>query len=131
MSVVQANEITYELHSLGWKAFQNLCATITGEIWGQVIQTFFDSQDGGRDGAFHGEWIRKDGESFSGSFTVQCKFTAKADTHTILSDLKDELTKAARLAEKGLSDNYILFSNAKLTGLNEEKIRQAFENILA
>lgn len=126
---MQANEITYELHSLGWKAFQNLCATITGEIWGQVIQTFFDSQDGGRDGAFHGEWIGKQGESFSGSFTVQCKFTAKADAHTILSDLKDELTKAARLAEKGLSDNYILFSNAKLTGLNEEKIRQAFENI--
>jgi len=129
MSKVQANEITYELHSLGWKAFQNLCATITGEIWGQVIQTFFDSNDGGRDGAFHGEWIGKNGESFSGSFTVQCKFTAKADTQTTLSSLSDELIKAERLAKKGLSDNYILFSNAKLTGLNEEKIRQAFENI--
>lgn len=129
MSVVQANEITYELHSLGWKAFQNLCATITGEIWSQVIQTFFDSYDGGRDGAFHGEWISKSGESFSGSFTVQCKFTAKADAHIKLSDLKDELLKASRLSKKGLSDNYILFSNAKLTGSNEEKISQEFTNI--
>ena len=55
MSTVQANEITYELHTLGWKAFQNLCATITAEIWSQEIQTFADSRDGGRDMAFHGE----------------------------------------------------------------------------
>jgi hypothetical protein len=26
---VQAAEVTYELHTLGWKAFQNLCVTIT------------------------------------------------------------------------------------------------------
>jgi len=128
-SKVKAGEVTYELHSLGWKAFQNLCATITGEIWGQVIQTFFDSNDGGRDGAFHGEWVAKNGESFSGSFTVQCKFTSKPDATIVLSSLKEELTKATRLAEKGLADNYILFSNAKLTGLNEEKIRKAFEEI--
>lgn len=129
MSKTQANEVSYELHSLGWKAFQNLCSTITGEIWGQTIQTFFDSNDGGRDGAFNGEWVSKDGETFSGSFTVQCKFTAKADAHTKLSDLQEEIKKAKRLAEKGLSDNYILFTNAKLTGTNEEEIREAFEKI--
>ena len=129
MSTTQANEITYELHSLGWKAFQNLCATITAEIWGQEIQTFADSRDGGRDGAFHGEWVSEDGESLSGSFAVQCKFTAQADKRIKLSDLKDELQKVRRLAGKGLSDNYILFTNSKLTGENEEKIREAFENI--
>lgn len=129
MSTVQANEITYELHSLGWKAFQNLCATITADIWGQEIQTFADSRDGGRDGAFHGEWVSKDAESLSGSFAVQCKFTAQAGKLIKLSDLTDELGKARRLAEKGLSDNYILFSNSKLTGENEEKICEAFENI--
>ena len=53
---VQASEVIYELHSLGWKAFQNLCVTITADIWGQVVQSFFDSHDGGRDGAFHGSW---------------------------------------------------------------------------
>ena len=124
---VQAGEVTYELHSLGWKAFQNLCVTITGEIWGQVVQSFFDSHDGGRDGAFHGTWKPMGGESFQGSFTAQCKFTAKADRTLQLSDLKDELAKAQRLASHGLADNYILFTNARLTGTTEEEIRATFE----
>ncbi len=129
MSKVQATEITYELHSLGWKAFQDLCSTIVAEIWGQTIQTFFDSHDGGRDGAFHGEWLKQNGECFTGSFTVQCKFTAKQGALIKLSDLNDEFKKAERLVKKGLSDNYILFSNAELTGSNEEKIREKFESI--
>lgn len=126
---VQATEVTYELHSLGWKAFQNLCVTLVGEVWGQVVQSFFDSHDGGRDGAFQGTWSPGAGESFQGSFTAQCKFTAKADKTLQLSDLKDELSKAQRLASHGLADNYFLFTNARLTGASEEKIRRAFEGI--
>ena len=95
---VQGGEVTYELHSLGWKAFQNLCVTVMSEVWGQVVQSFFDSHDGGRDGAFHGTWIPVTGESFQGTFTAQCKFTAKADKCLQLSDLKDEFAKAKRLA---------------------------------
>ena len=121
----QATEVAYELHTLGGKAFQNLCVTITGEVWGQTGQSFFDSHDGGRDGAFHGMWKPKDGESFEGSFTAQCKFTAKADKQLQLSDLKDELSKAKCLAARGLSDNYFLFTNARLTGVAEATIREA------
>ncbi|RLA49743.1 MAG: hypothetical protein DRR42_15025 [Gammaproteobacteria bacterium] len=123
---VQGAEVTYELHSLGWKAFQNLCVTVMGEVWGQVVQGFFDSHDGGRDGAFHGTWAPVNGESFCGAFTAQCKFTAKADKCIKLPDLKDDLAKAKRLAKKGLADNYILFTNARLTGSNDAEIRQAF-----
>jgi len=126
---VQAGEITYELHSLGWKAFQSLCVTLTGEVWGQVIQSFFDSHDGGRDGAFHGTWKPTVGEVYEGTFTTQCKFTAQANKCLHISDLKDELAKAERLAERGLADNYFLFTNARLTGLNEEEIRAKFESI--
>ncbi|MGE4557571.1 MAG: hypothetical protein AB7D07_12195 [Desulfovibrionaceae bacterium] len=129
MATVQANEITYELHSLGWKAFQNLCATIVADIWGQTVQIFFDSHDGGRDGAFSGQWVTKRCETFSGSFTVQCKFTAKKDSIIKLSDLAVEFEKAERLANKGLSDNYFLFTNAKLLGTEDEKIRKKFESI--
>jgi hypothetical protein len=125
----QAAEVAYELHTLGWKAFQNLCVTITGEVWGQTVQSFFDSHDGGRDGAFHGMWRPKDGEAFEGSFTAQCKFTAKADKQLQLADLKDELKKAKRLAARGLSDNYFLFTNARLTGAAEEKIRRGFQQV--
>lgn len=129
MSSAQANEVTYELHSLGWKAFQNLCATIVAEIWGQTIQTYFDSNDGGRDGAFSGEWEAKNGDVFSGSFVVQCKFTAKSDALIKIGDLTDELNKTQRLSQKGLCDNYFIFTNARLTGVNDEEIRARFEGI--
>ncbi|MFM4911382.1 hypothetical protein ACEUCM_20425 [Aeromonas dhakensis] len=129
MSKVQANEVNYELHSLGWKAFQNLCSTIVSEIWGQTVQIFFDSQDGGRDGAFNGHWENREGELYTGTFTVQCKHTTKSDSIIKLSDLASELEKAKRLAKRGLADNYFLFSNSKLTGINEEAIRLEFEKI--
>jgi len=129
LSSAQANDVTYELHSLGWKAFQNLCVTVVSEIWGQTVQSFFDSHDGGRDGAFQGIWNVGDDEVYSGSFTVQCKFTSKPNDHVKLSDLADEIIKAKRLASIGLADNYFLFSNARLTGKNEESIRLAFESI--
>jgi hypothetical protein len=125
-STAQASEVTYELHTLGWKAFQGLCATICGEIWGQTIQTFFDSSDGGRDGAFNGMWRPQRGEAFAGSFTVQCKFTAKRDKQLALSDLHDELQKAARLAKRGLSDNYIVLTNAHVKGTTAERIEEIF-----
>ncbi|MEE9691946.1 hypothetical protein [Aeromonas hydrophila] len=129
MSKVQANEVNYELHSLGWKAFQNLCSTIVSEIWGQTVQTFFDSQDGGRDGAFNGHWENREGELYTGTFTVQCKHTTKSDSIIKLSNLASELEKAKRLAKRGLADNYFLFSNSKLTGINDEAIRLEFEKI--
>src|SRR5476651_2161468 len=98
---VQASEVTYELHTLGWKAFQNLCVSIAAEVWGQTVEGFFDSGDGGRDGAFYGNWKSTSGEQFDGNFAVQCKFTARANKQLKPSDLDDELAKAERLAERG------------------------------
>lgn len=125
----QAAEVTYELHTLGWKAFQTLCVAIVGETWGQTVQSFFDSRDGGRDGAFHGTWKSKTGEVFDGSFTVQCKFTSKQDKQIQVSELKEELAKAKRLASRGLADNYFLLTNARLSGSSEEELRIAFESV--
>lgn len=129
MSLIQANEVSYELHTLGWKAFQNLCVTIVSDVWGQTVQVFFDSHDGGRDGAFQGTWKDEKGKLYEGSFTVQCKFTSSSTKIIKLSDLSDEVEKAKRLASKGLAHNYFLFTNAKLTGNNEEKIKKEFESI--
>jgi hypothetical protein len=44
----------YDLHNVGWNSFQQLCLTITGEILRQTVESFLDSGDGGRDGAFTG-----------------------------------------------------------------------------
>jgi energy-coupling factor transporter ATP-binding protein EcfA2 len=126
-SAVMSN-VTYELHSLGWKAFQQLCVSITAEIWGQTVQAFSDTKDGGRDGAFHGSW-KSGSKILEGSFTVQCKFTAKKSSSLSISDLTDELKKAKRLAGRGLADNYFLFTNTILTGTSEELVREAFLKI--
>jgi hypothetical protein len=128
-SKTQAPETCFELHTLGWKAFQNLATTIVGEVFGQTVQTFFDSRDGGRDGAFHGTWKPTASESFFGSFTVQCKFSAKPGKQLSLADVSGELAKAARLAKRGLTDNYLLFTNAHITGSNDEKLQEAFTAI--
>lgn len=125
----QAGEVTYELHSLGWKAFQQLCVTIISEVWGQHVQSFSDSNDGGRDGAFHGAWSPKSGELLNGSFTVQCKFTSQPGKRLAFSDLSDELAKAKRLAARGLANNYFLFTNAGLTGSADENLHAAFKAI--
>ena len=96
---------------------------------GQTYETFFDSNDGGRDGAFRGSWTPQKGESLSGSFTVQCKFTASPDKHLGLADLSEEIQKAERLAAQGLAENYLLFANHKLTGMAEERITERFHGI--
>jgi hypothetical protein len=114
---------------LGWKAFQQLCVSVASDIWGQTVQGFFDSHDGGRDGAFYGTWTSNKGETFTGNFTVQCKFSQKPDRRLTLTSLKDELEKAARLASRGLADNYFLFTNMQLTGTTDETVRAAFEAI--
>jgi hypothetical protein len=124
-ATVVAHPTTYQLYSLGWKAFQQLCVSVAAEVWGQTVQGFFDSRDGGRDGAFYGSWTSIKGETFTGSFTVQCKFSQKSGSTLSLSALSDELKKAARLASRGLADNYFLFTNMQLTGIADEDIRTA------
>lgn len=126
---VQASEVSYELHSLGWKAFQQLCVSIVSEVWGQIVQGFFDSHDGGRDGAFHGMWCAPGGKLLEGAFVVQCKFSSNPNKTLRFADLTEELEKAQRLAAQGLADNYVLFTNLRLTGRTDEKLRAAFEAI--
>jgi hypothetical protein len=126
-TAAQAYEISYDLHTLGWKAFQDLCATITSEIWGQTVQVFFPSHDGGRDGAFSGNWKPNGNEALSGSFTVQCKFSSKRDNRLTLQQLADELNKAKRLAARGLAKNYFVMTSNSITGTEDEEVRRAFE----
>jgi hypothetical protein len=128
-SQIQASNVTYELHSLGWKAFQDLCASITAEVLGQTVQVFLLSKDGGRDGAFQGNWKSSKTDIFSGCFTVQCKFTSKKDALLEAASLDDELQKAERLASKGLADIYILMANHAVSGVVEEQIRTRFLEI--
>lgn len=120
---LKMNNKDFELHRLGWQAFQDLCVAIVEEQHNQPVQTFLPSNDAGRDGAFRGRWDR----AVTGQSTIQCKFTSKKGERLTLSLLKDELPKAKRLASLGLADDYIIITNHTITGASELKIRQAFE----
>lgn len=116
----------FDLHNLGWNSFQQLCLTITREILGQTVEAFLDSNDGGRDGAFTGNWKKSKHEDFSGRFVIQCKFTNRRNYALKTSDLSDEIPKTKRLIAAGHCDSYVLMTNASLSGRRDEEIKELF-----
>jgi hypothetical protein len=116
----------YDLHNLGWSSFQQLCLTVSREILGQTVQSFLDSGDGGRDGAFKGTWKPNVREELTGRFVIQCKFTSRSNYVLRPSDLTDEVAKVKRLVAKGLCDSYVLMTNAGLPGKRAEDIETLF-----
>lgn len=127
--VVAPGEPSFELHTLGWRAFQDLCAGVLRAVWGQSAQAFADSNDAGRDGAFYGVWHNPPDKAgvhdyLRGPFVLQCKHTKKADSTLSESDLEDEFGKVVGLVERGLCRSYVLMTNARVTGNSEEKIRE-------
>ena len=119
----------YDLRSLGWNSFQQLCHTITREILGQTVESFLDSHDGGRDGAFTGNWVATGQEDLSGPFVIQCKFTSRANYSLKPSDLSDEVEKAALLVERGICKSYVLMTNAGVSGTRASKISELFKAV--
>ncbi|GLZ38519.1 hypothetical protein [Actinokineospora sp. NBRC 105648] len=117
---------SFELHTLGWRAFQDLVAFILGELLGQSVQPFADSNDGGRDGAFYGTWkpcpeLGID-NLLSGPIVVQCKHTTNAGGTLSKSMLADEFDKIRKLVADGICESYVLVTNARVTGNSEKDI---------
>jgi hypothetical protein len=119
----------FNLHTLGWHSFQQLCLSVSREVLGQTVQSFLDTNDGGRDGAFSGIWSRKNSEALSGRFVIQCKFTSRIGYTLVPSDVAEELVKVKRLVSNGECDVYILMTNAGVSGQTENKLKQKFRDI--
>ena len=112
--------MSYNLTQLGWKSFQDLACAIIAEVLKRPVQTFLGSNDGGRDGAFLGTWTGNDGDTAKS--TIQCKFISKPDATLGLASLKEELPKAAKLAKQGLADDYVIVTNAGVSGEADAQI---------
>jgi hypothetical protein len=126
--VVASGPPSFELHTLGWRAFQDLCAAVIRTVWGQSACSFADSNDAGRDGAFYGIWhdnLSATGlqDVPGGPFVLQCKHTKKVGSTLSESDLAEEFCKVPALVTRGLCHSYVLMTNARVTGNAEEKIR--------
>lgn len=128
-SEVQASKADFRLYTLGWEAFQNLCGHIVRQILGQTVTVFSSNNDAGQDGAFQGEWKRKNNEIYSGRFVFQCKFTSKNHANLSLSNLSEEIEKAKHLAKDGIAQTYLLITNYKISGTSDKAIRKAFSQI--
>ncbi len=74
-----------------------------------------------------GRWEGED--PAAGESTIQCKFTSKAQENLTLSELDEELAKAALLAARGLASDYIILTNHPVTGASEILIKTAFEKV--
>lgn len=118
--------LNYDLHKLGWHSFQQLCLTIAREVLGQTVQSFLDSKDGGRDGAFAGTWRPQKGETLKGRFVIQCKFSSKPNKALKLSDVADEIEKVKRLVKQRRCDCYLLLTNFDTSGVSDTQIEEAF-----
>jgi len=126
--VAAPGSASFDLHTLGWRAFQDLCAAVIRTVWGQSAHAFADSNDGGRDGAFYGIWHNPaNGEAArdlpDGPFVLQCKHTKKPDATLSESDLEEEFAKIPALVADGLCRSYALMTNARVTGRSEARIR--------
>ncbi|AQP49610.1 hypothetical protein BW733_00930 [Tessaracoccus flavescens] len=86
----------YDLHKLGWRAFQDLCAVVLQETLGQAFTAFADTNDAGQDGAFHGLWAAtgekpvtelEDFATTAMPVVVQCKFSVEPSGTLAPSDL--------------------------------------------
>ena len=125
--VIAPGSPAFELHTLGWRAFQDLCAAVLRQVWGQSVQAFADSNDAGRDGAFYGNWHVQPGgagpqDLLEGPFVLQCKHTKWRTLAP--SDLDGEMSKVATLVSRGLCRGYVLMTNARVSGRSEETIRR-------
>lgn len=119
----------FNLHTLGWHSFQQLCLSVSREVLGQTVVSFLDTNDGGRDGAFSGTWVSKANETLSGQFVIQCKFTSRVGYTLTPSDIEEEIPKVRRLVGKGECDVYVLMTNAGISGETELKLKAKFNAI--
>lgn len=104
--VAQAYNVDFALHTLGWKAFQDLCAQICAETLGRTVSIYREAQDGGQDAVF----LLPAGMGV-GEATVQCKFSGKSELRLKLSDITTELSNVRKLVDQGRAHSYYLLTS--------------------
>ena len=95
------------LHTIGWRAFQDLCSQICEVVLGRPVEIFREAQDGGQDGVF----LIPAGNGVPPIGTVQCKHTSDAVKALKPSDLTAEINHVQELVKAGQADTYAFMTN--------------------
>jgi hypothetical protein len=123
----------YRYNAMSTDAFEKLVVDICSKLLGQGITGFAKGRDGGRDAKFEG--TTNGFPSFSGPWTgvtiVQAKHVDKVEGSYSDKDffgnknsvLNEEIPRIRALVAKEQLDHYIIFSNRKMTGGVEQKIK--------
>ena len=95
------------LHTIGWRAFQDLCSQVCEVVIGRPVEIFREAQDGGQDAVF---LISAESDALLIG-TVQCKHTSDAAKALKLSDLTAEIAHVEELVKAGQAETYAFMTN--------------------
>ena len=95
------------LHTIGWRAFQDLCSQVCEVVLGRPVEIFREAQDGGQDAVF----LISSGSDAPPIGTVQCKHTSEAAKALKASDLSTEIGNVEELVKAGQADTYAFMTN--------------------
>lgn len=120
----------YNLHRLGWSAFEDLCMQVMRVVLGETCSRFRPGPDGGRDGWFTGQASAQlvTQNQLAGNFVVQCKHTSLSHEALSKSHLKSEIEKITKLAAR-TPCHYVLMTNRQISAESEVGIRNHFQAI--
>lgn len=96
----------FALHTLGWKAFQDLCCQVCAEFSGRIVSAYREAQDGGQDGVF-----LVDNSDGATTGTLQCKFSSIESRRLKPSDVTPELASIDALVAAGRAHEYIFITS--------------------
>lgn len=90
------------LHTIGWRAFQDLCSQVCEVVLSRPVEIFREAQDGGQDAVF----LIPSGSDVPAIGTIQCKHTSEAGKALKAGDLSGEIENVKELLKVGLADSY-------------------------
>tara|TARA_R110002012_G_scaffold263074_3_gene445567 strand:+ start:153 stop:1070 length:918 start_codon:yes stop_codon:yes gene_type:complete len=125
----------YPLENLTDKEFEDLVALICKEILGTGTVVFSTGKDGGRDAKFYGvaNCFPSKSSPWNGKIVIQAKHTEKINSSCSDSDFQAILKNSVLPSIKKLKtankvEFYLLFTNRKLSGIQDAKIEDIFDD---
>jgi len=129
----QNMDVNYPLYNLNDKELESLSALICERILGTGVIVFSDGKDGGRDAKFTGTAnnFPSKASPWIGKVIIQAKHTtnptASCSDSSFKTILKKEVGSIKKLKDDKKIDFYLLFTNRKLSGLQDPKIEDLIE----
>jgi len=127
----------YHLHELSTQEFEALVIQICQKVLGIGTINFSEGPDGGRDGKFEGtsNQYPSAASPWTGKFIIQAKKTNNPNASCSQADFKTkildkEIPKILKLKQNGEVDNYLIFTNRKLSAGAEQEHKKYLKDKL-